>query len=139
MPIDGSCHCKNISFSLVWDARILELPVRACGCSFCTARDAVWVSNPGGELNITIKDHALVSEYAFGTRTAEFQICKTCGVVPVVTSTIDDEVYAVVNANTLDSFDQSRLSRSSANFDGEDTDSRLGRRKQNWIGQVRFI
>jgi hypothetical protein len=50
----------------------------------------VWTSNPSGALQVVIKDVSLVSKYAFGTRTAEFHICARCGVVPVVTSRIDD-------------------------------------------------
>jgi hypothetical protein len=99
----------------------------------------VWTSNPNGRLRITVKDPTLVSRYAFGTRTAEFNICIRCGVVPVVTSRIDGRLYAVVSINAFEGIDPSRLRRASASFDGEETESRLARRKRNWIANVEYV
>jgi hypothetical protein len=79
-----------------------------------------------------------VSKYAFGTRTADFHICSRCGVVPVVTSTVDGGVYAVVNVNALDGLDPQLLRRAAVDFDGEDADARLARRKRAWIADVSF-
>ena len=60
------------------------------------------------------------------------------GVVPFVTSAIDDHLYAVVNVNTFDGINLSSLARTATNFDGERTDERLERRKRNWIPNVRI-
>jgi Uncharacterized conserved protein len=139
MRIDGTCHCSNIIFALDWQPSPSEIPARACGCSFCTKHGGVWTSTPTGVLKITVQDAALVSRYAFGTRTAEFHVCSKCGVVPVVTSEIEERLYAVVNVNTFDGVDAALLRRSPANFDGEGTDSRLARRARNWIGNVHFV
>jgi hypothetical protein len=139
MLINGTCHCGNISFALDWLPGPTEIPARACGCSLCTKHGGVWTSTPSGSLKIKVKEQASVSRYAFGTRTAEFHVCSRCGVVPVVTSEISGRLYAVVNVNTFDGVDASLLRRSSANFDGEGTDSRLERRARNWIGRVQFV
>jgi len=32
MLIFGSCHCRNISFALVWEPDPSEIPARACDC-----------------------------------------------------------------------------------------------------------
>jgi len=138
MLVRGKCHCGNIAFSLTWDPDPVEIPARACGCSFCTKHGGVWTSNPKGALQVVVEDPALVSKYAFGTRTADFHICKRCGIVPVVTSLIDGHLYAVVSVNAFEGIDQSLLRRAPANFDGEGTDTRLARRKRNWIADVRF-
>src|SRR5437773_1683537 len=100
MMIHGKCHCGNIAFSLAWEPDPTEIPARACGCSFCTKHGGVWTSNPRGALKVTVKDPSLVSNYAFGTRTAEFHICSQCGIVPVVTSRIDGHLYAAVSGRT---------------------------------------
>lgn len=138
MLILGKCHCGNISFSLAWEPDPAEIPARACTCSFCTKHGGVWTSHPGGALEVMVKDASLVSTYAFGTRTAEFHICARCGVVPVVTSRIDDHLYAVVSVNAFEGVSQSLLRRAPASFDGEGNDARLARRKRNWIANVRF-
>ena len=139
MLIHGKCHCGNIAFSLTWAPDPAEIPARACSCSFCTKHGGVWTSNPSGALEVVVKDAALVSRYAFGTRTAEFHVCARCGIVPVVTSRIDDHLYAVVSVNAFEDVDQSLLHRASASFDGEGKDSRLARRQRNWISNVKVI
>jgi hypothetical protein len=135
--ITGRCHCGNIAFSLTWESR--EIPARACGCTFCVKHGGVWTSNPRGSLKVTVQDPAVVSKYAFGTKTADFHVCARCGIVPVVTSRIDGRVYAVVSVNAFEGVEASRLRRSPADFDGEGTDSRLERRKRNWIPTVEFV
>jgi hypothetical protein len=138
MLIRGKCHCGNIAFSLTWEPDPAQIPARACGCSFCTKHGGVWTSNPKGALDVTIQDPSLVSRYAFGTRTADFHICRRCGIVPVVTSTIDGRLYAVVSVNALEGIDQKMLNRAAADFEGEATADRLARRKRNWIADVKF-
>jgi hypothetical protein len=139
MLINGSCHCHNISFSLLWEPDLDDIPVRACGCSFCVKHGGVWTSVPSGALDITIVDSAFVANYTFGTATATFHTCMKCGVVPVATSEIEKALFAVVNANTFNNIDRARLRSTSTDFDGEVLAARLGRRQRNWIGKVRFI
>jgi hypothetical protein len=139
MLIHGKCHCGNISFSLTWDPDPVRIPARACTCSFCVKHGGVWTSNPNGALEVLVRDPSLVSRYAFGTRTAQFHACARCGVVPVVTSRIDDRLYAVVSVNAFEDVDPSLLLRASTSFDGEGQESRLARRKRNWIPDVEYI
>ena len=139
MQIAGSCHCGNVSFSLDWPDDVQEIPARACGCSFCVKHGGVWTSCPTGSLNVRVKEPSLVSKYSFGTKTAHFHICSACGVVPVVTSRIDDRLYAVVSVNALEGVEPSLIGRpSSATFDGESEEARLARRKRGWIANVEY-
>ena len=139
MLIRGSCHCRNVSFTLAWEPDPIEIPARACGCSFCTKHGGVWTSNPRGALRVMVEAPALVSRYSFGTQTAEFHICSRCGVVPVVTSRIDARLYAVVSVNAFEDVEPSLLRRSPASFDSENEASRLERRKRSWIANVEFV
>jgi hypothetical protein len=139
MLINGKCHCGNIAFELEWEGDSLEIPARACGCSFCVKHGGVWTSNPRSRLAVAIDDASLVSKYSFGSRTATFHVCSRCGIVPLVTSEIENHLYAVVNVNTLENIDQSWLRRGNANFEGEAVESRLARRQRNWIADVRII
>lgn len=86
-----------------------------------------------------MKEPGLVSKYAFGTETAAFHICTRCGIVPLVTSRIDDHLYGVVNVNTFEGVDPSLFRRTSGSFEGEEKDNRLARRKRNWIANVKVI
>jgi len=139
MLINGRCHCGNIAFELEWEGDPPEIPARACGCTFCVKHGGVWTSNRKAKLAVTVRDAALVSKYAFGTRTATFHVCSQCGAVPLVTSEIAKHLYAVVNVNVLEDIDPSWLRRASADFEGEDVEARLARRARNWIGEVRIV
>ena len=139
MLISGSCHCGNISFKLSWEPEPSEIPARACTCSFCIRHGGVWTSCPTGSLKVTIKEPSLLSAYAFGTKTAEFQICSRCGTVPLVTSRIEGRLYAVVSVNAFDGVKPSLLKRSSATFEGESEETRLARRTRNWIAKVEYV
>lgn len=134
--IDGTCHCGNIPFVLRWPESETDIPIRKCDYTFCQKHTAAWTSHRSAEQAIKINDRSRISKYNFGTKTADFFVCSVCGVVPFVLSEIDDQQYAVVNVNTFENIGNFSLSTSSTNFDGEDTVSRLERRKRNWISNV---
>jgi hypothetical protein len=138
MLIEGGCHCANIRFTLDWEPAPVEIPARACGCSFCVKHGGVWTSCPSGILRVQVKLPERTIQYEFGTKTAQFHICAFCGVVPVVTSRIADRLYAVVSVNAFNNVDVASLKRLPASFDGESEGDRLARRQRNWIGDVEF-
>ncbi len=134
--IIGSCHCRNIRYIMHWPSSAPVIAVRECGCTFCRKHGGAWTSHRDAELSIEVRDRAKVAAYRFGTATADFCVCATCGVTPFVLSEIDDVVYAVVNVNTFDDAKDFTFTSSSTDFDGEDAESRLERRRRNWIPAV---
>jgi hypothetical protein len=134
--IHGSCHCENVRFIFDWPDPGLTIPVRACGCSHCTKHRGVWTSHPQGRFSLHIADDTRVSQYRFGTKTADFNVCSTCGIVPIVTCAIDGARYAVFNVNTFDNVDRSNLIEAAADFEGETTENRLARRRRNWTPEA---
>jgi len=137
--IEGHCHCENISFTLDWPNATALIPARACDCSFCLRHGNVWTSHPAALLAVRIKNPAQASCYRFGTETAIFHICRTCGVVPVATSAIDEALHAVVNVNTFVGVAPERLERSVAHLGEEDVSTRTERRGRNWIANVQML
>ncbi len=134
--IAGSCHCGNIRFMLDWPGAATEIKIRQCGCTFCRKRNGSWTSHPDARLKAEIEDASRVTRYRFGTETADFVVCARCGIVPFVVSRIDGTDYAVVNVHAFDDVDTDMLSVMATDFDGEDTASRLDRRRKNWISSV---
>ena len=134
--IHGSCHCGNIRVTFDWPDPAPRIPVRACGCTLCTKHKAVWTSHADGRFGLRIADESRVKRYRFGTETADFHICLTCGVIPIATCTIEGTRYAVVNVNTFDDVGQLQLVETAADFDGETTENRLARRRRNWTPQA---
>ena len=139
MNIEGACHCRNITYTLRWPDDGSTIPVRACSCSFCTKHGGTYTSHGEAALTAVVHDDTLVTQYRFGTATADFYVCSRCGVVPFVTSLIEDQLYAVVNVNSFEGIDPSSFSRAVTDFDGETTDSRLDRRQRNWIPSVTVV
>ena len=134
--IEAGCHCGNIRVRFDWPGSGPTVPVRACGCEFCTKHGGVWTAHPGGRFYLDIKDDSQVTRYRFGTGTADFHICRVCGVVPVATCMIEGTRYAVVNVNTFENVDRSQLVETAADFEGETTENRLARRKRNWTPEA---
>ena len=139
MRIPGKCHCGNISFTFTWEPDPVEIPARACDCTFCTKHGGLWTSNPRGTLEIDIADPKHVTRYSHGTETAEFLVCSRCGVVPAVTSRIDGRLYAVVSVNAFEGVDPAMIRRAPISFAEEETGTRLARRQRSWIPDVEVI
>lgn len=130
--IEGRCHCGDVAFALHWPTAPRPLPARACGCGYCLRLGAAWTSAPGGRVDVTLAGADAATRYRFGHGTAEFLVCRTCGIVPVATSAIDDTLYAVVNVNTFEAVAPEEIAITRTDFEGEDETERLARRRRNW-------
>jgi hypothetical protein len=134
--IEGSCHCGNIEVIFDCPNSGTAIPARACGCGLCTKHGAAWTSHPEGRFSLAVADESRVARYRFGTKTADFHVCLTCGVIPIVTCRIEGIRYAVLNVNTFDNVDRSQLVATARNFEGETAENRLARRRRNWTPEV---
>jgi hypothetical protein len=131
----GACHCHNIEVRLESDASPIELGIRTDTCSFCRKQGARYTSDPAGELRLAIGDENLVERYRFGTKTADFMLCKRCGVF--VAACMPQASLAVVNVNVLDARDAFSVEPLQvADLDGESLEQRLARRKAKWTPLV---
>jgi hypothetical protein len=139
VSLTGGCHCGNIRLDLAGVPEGAVLAVRECGCSFCQKHGGLWMAPAGTRLTVAIAQPAEVARYAFGTKTAEFHVCRVCGVVPVVTSRIAGQLYAVVSVRAFEGIPPERLARRAVDFEGEETGERLARRARNWIAAVEFL
>lgn len=130
--IEGSCHCGNLQFAFYWPDNGSVIPVRACGCELCTKHRAVWTSHPKGSFDLHISDEGQLNRYRFGTKTADFHICRVCGVTPISICVISESRYAVVNVHTFNNMNPARLVERATDFAGETVQNRLARRQRSW-------
>jgi hypothetical protein len=128
----GGCHCGNLALNLRLSQAPEDTALRACGCSFCRAHNTRTTSDPDGSLEIQAEDWSLVESYRFGSGTAEFLICRRCGVYVGAACGTAGGIRAVINVNCLD--DRATFTRQSTpiDHDGETTEERLARRAANW-------
>jgi len=139
MDLAGRCHCGKLEFTLAWP-EATAIPARACGCSFCRKHGGLWTSHPQAALTVRIGDRACVAEYEFGTKTAQFLVCRDCGVALVAVSRIEGRLYAVVSVRALEGVDPATVQAAvGTDFEGETTADRLARRARNWIGTVEIV
>ena len=132
----GGCHCGGVRYLFTPDKAPGKWPVRRCTCSFCIRLGARYTSGPDAVLEVKIQDPSVSATYEFGTRTAEFFRCNRCGVMIFAGCSIDGRRFAVLNVNTLDDVGQLPLHTVDVDFDNEQVDGRLERRRRNWIGNV---
>ena len=136
--LHGSCYCGNIRFVFATDKSDAELPKRECQCGFCRRHGRVSTSDPDGELRIAFSSPGDVNAFRFGHRTADFHVCRNCGMIPVVTSEVDGATIGIVDVRMIDDFSWSDSETSQHDMEGEEEGERLTRRKGRWTGTVIF-
>jgi hypothetical protein len=132
--IQSNCHCGNIRLELHTNRSPSEFTPRICQCTLCRKHNASWISDPEGEAKLHIENKDSASFYRFGLKTADFIICKICGVLMIAVCEIKGRHRAVLNSTAMINhvFAVPMLT----DFDGENVESRLARREQNWTGNV---
>jgi hypothetical protein len=128
----GGCHCGNLYFVFEATAPLQALGLRADQCSFCRAHAARTTSDPDGTIRISVRDGTKLSHYFFGLKTADFLICRECGVY--VGALIEDagRMWFTVNANTFRPRPADGFPSVPHDFDAEDVPTRIARRKRKW-------
>ena len=130
--IVGGCHCGNVSYVFDATARVEALGLRACQCSFCRAHGARTTSDPDGEIRISVRDKERLQRYRFGLKTADFLICRACGVFVGALMATDGQRYFTVNANTFKPPPAYDIVAPAKDFSAEETGGRTVRRARMW-------
>ena len=95
------------------------------------ANGARTVSDPKGSVTFQITDASKLSRYRFGARSADFLVCRDCGVYVAALLTSDNGQFATLNINTI----RAPLDVPQAvpvSYDGESAEQRLSRREERW-------
>ncbi len=133
MTLRGSCGCNNITFS--WHNVDLSLVPRQCGCDYCAAKGAAYISKSGTRVKATIRNQALHAVKHHGSGQAAFHECSHCGDVVFATAEIDGDLYGALNAQCLDK--RERFPEAiQVNFSDQSPQDKLDRWRQNWCYPV---
>jgi hypothetical protein len=132
----GGCHCGNLRIEVRLNKPPIENRLRSCSCDFCRAHGTRTVSDPDGLFEVWAEDWSMVEPYRFGSRTADYLICRRCGVYIGAVCDTSAGTRAVVNTNTLE--DRAAFSQEPVrpDYDGEATEARLARRAANWMPTI---
>ena len=129
---EGGCHCGNLSYVFEASAPLETLGLRADQCSFCRAHAARNTSDPNGTIRIAMRDEAKLSRYRFGLKTADFLLCRECGVYIGALMEDGGRMWFTVNVNSFRGRPSDDIAAVPHDFDGEDMAGRIARRKQKW-------
>lgn len=136
MTIRGSCSCNNIS--LFWRNFDLSLVPRKCGCDYCSARGAAYVSKSGTAVEAIIRKAHMYTVIRHGSRQAEFHECTFCHDVVMVTAAIQGNLYGALNVNCLQSRERF-VEPVMVDFSAQAPHEKLERWKKNWCQPVRIM
>jgi hypothetical protein len=131
--LTGHCHCRNLVLEFETATPVGQLPLRADQCSFCRRHGARTTSEPGGQVRISALDPGRVIRYRFGLATADFLVCRQCGIYVAAVLPMDDgTAYATVNVNCLDRVDELTQAAAPVSYAGESASERIARRRARW-------
>ena len=133
MEHDGGCHCGNLQVRIKLNYPPADSPVRSCTCSFCRSHATVTVSDPAGQADIRASEWALVERYRFGSRTADYLLCRRCGVYIGAVCETAAGVRSVINTRCLGDRAAFTGVPIEPDYDTETTEGRLARRAANWM------
>lgn len=136
MQHTGGCHCGNLRVQVRLTRAPADNRIRSCACSFCRAHGTRTVSDPQGLFEVWAADWAQVEQYRFGTRTADYLLCRRCGIYVGAVCDTAAGPRAVTNTNVLDDRDAFTQEPARPDHEGETTEARLARRAANWTPTV---
>jgi hypothetical protein len=128
---EGRCHCGAIRFELRTSRAPAQWAVRACQCSFCHGHGARTTSDPEGSVRFSIPDASKLMRYRFGSRSADFFVCRDCGVYMAAVIDSARGRFATLNVNVL-SPPVDVPAAAAISYEGESAEQKLERREQKW-------
>ena len=133
---EGGCHCGAIGFRFQTQIAPGDWSIRACQCRFCRLHDALSTSDPAGQLDFVAAQPEFLQRYRFALRTADFLLCRECGVYIGAVIEAEASRFGIVNTHALARQPEVLAAVEPISYDGEDTGGRVSRREERWTPVV---
>ena len=131
MILRGACHCGQVEVAFETAMSVADLPLRACGCSFCRRHGTKAVADPNGRLTISAPSNGL-NRYRFGLRTADYLICRSCGTYVAAAISGNGEERATLNVTATAISELADRHAEPVDYDRETVEGRRARRLTSW-------
>lgn len=128
----GTCFCGSIGYKYDTAVAAEDWSIRACQCAFCRAHDALSTSDPAGTLEFSASNPDNLQRYRFAMRTADFLLCRECGVYIGAVIETDQGRFGIINTHSLASTPADIADVAPISYDSEDKQGRVGRRETRW-------
>ena len=126
------CHCGALSACYRTVLPTSDWNIRACQCSFCRAHAALSTSDPAGLLAYSCSQPELLQRYRFGTGSAEFLICRVCGVYLGAQIMSDRKRFGILNVRALRPIPANLPNPERKDYADETPEIRRLRRESRW-------
>lgn len=129
---EAACHCGAIGCIYTTAVEPQHWSIRACQCTFCRAHSALSTSDPQGTLDFRADAPEMLQRYRFALRTADFLLCRSCGVY--IGAVIETAVgrFGILNTHALTKEQVDNAGVTAVSYDGEDSRGRITRREERW-------
>jgi len=128
----GSCYCNSIGYAYSTAISPEDWSIRACQCAFCRAHDALSTSDPQGKIDFSASDPLRLQRYRFALLTADFLLCRNCGVYIGAVIETDSGRFGIINTHSLAPAPDKIAAVAPISYDSEDTTGRVSRREERW-------
>ena len=128
----GKCHCETLQWRFHTEIPTREWTVRSCQCSFCRAHGARCTTDPAGTVEFSTRNESVVLRYRFALSTAEFLVCKNCGVYIGAVMSDSANSFTTININTMTTAVDDLPDPIAVFYDDEDIKERVERRQLRW-------
>jgi hypothetical protein len=135
----GSCHCGALGFSFGTALPVARWSVRACQCGFCRAHGALTTSDPDGSLAFHTDSAPALQRYRFGLKTADFLLCRHCGVYLGAQIETARGAFGIVNVRAIVSTSIALPDPAVADYGAEDAAARISRREKRWTPMRKVV
>lgn len=132
----GSCHCGAIEFSYTTARPPARWALNACQCEFCRAHGARLAADPEGEVRFEFMLPEYLRRYRFGLRTADFLVCRACGVFVAAVMITGRGALAAINVNALRDLPDRLPAAKPVAHGVESAEERRARRARSWTPVV---
>ena len=137
MIFEAQCHCGKARVSFDTQKTPQELGVRTCQCDFCRRHGAVNISDPEGLTTIDAEPENL-HRYRFALMTADFVICRHCGVYLAAVMGQGEKIVSTINVAGLRMKEFADIEEAPMDYGAETTEQRIARRFEKWT-PTRFL
>ena len=93
--VTASCNCAKIQIKLSLPKPLQDYAPRLCDCDFCTERNAAYLSDPDGVLDVSGAQD--LEFFKQGSEQALFWQCKSCHSLILVSNEFAGDVKGAVN------------------------------------------
>jgi len=128
----GSCHCGTLASSFETARAVNQWSVRACQCGFCRAHGARTTSDRTGRLTFHVGAPRALQRYRFGLRTADFLICRRCGVYIGAQIQTAHGAFGIVNTLAMLPLTEGLPTATPIDYGSESASQRVERRALRW-------